>query len=173
MHLVKFDKKFSKVFYTFWPKITFVIRKSLFNMHKKGPWKVLRNPWNVLEFCICKSVGTMLPTFLIEITLMHIYSFLNLQELYGSPGVWYRLACGSTYSTGCYVCIVQVSRLSWHLNPLAAKSFNCNFHQLKVVSRWRDPQPQVGENYSDLTNWRYSIACYEQPLFPCHKVGCL
>ena len=39
-------------------------------------------------------------------------------------------------------------------NTLAAKLFNFNFHPLEVVSRWRDPQLQVSENYSDLTKWR-------------------
>ena len=39
-------------------------------------------------------------------------------------------------------------------NPLAAKLFNLNFHPLEIVSRWRDPQLQVSENYSDLTKWR-------------------
>ena len=33
-----------------------------------------------------------------------------------------------------------------YFNPLAAKLFNWNFHQLKVVSRLRDPQLQVSEN---------------------------
>ena len=37
-------------------------------------------------------------------------------------------------------------------NPLTAKLFNLNFHSLEVVSRWRDSQLQVSENYSDLTN---------------------
>ena len=36
------------------------------------------------------------------------------------------------------------------INPLTAKLFNLNFHPLEVVSRWRDPQLQVSENYSDL-----------------------
>ena len=36
-------------------------------------------------------------------------------------------------------------------NPLTAKLLNLNFHPLEVVSRWRDPQLQVSENYSDLT----------------------
>ena len=40
------------------------------------------------------------------------------------------------------------------INPLAAKLFNWNFHPLEVVSRWRDSQLQVSENYSDLTKWR-------------------
>ena len=42
-------------------------------------------------------------------------------------------------------------------NPLTAKLFNLNFHQPEVVSRWRDPQLQVSENYSDLTNWRLTL----------------
>ena len=42
---------------------------------------------------------------------------------------------------------------SWAIifNPFTAKWFNLNFHPLKVVFRWRDPQLQVSENYSDLT----------------------
>ena len=40
----------------------------------------------------------------------------------------------------------------YHLNPLTAKLFNLNFHPPEVVSRWRDPQLQVSENYSDLTS---------------------
>ena len=36
-------------------------------------------------------------------------------------------------------------------NPLAATLFNWNFHPLEFVSRWRDPQLQVSENYSDFT----------------------
>ena len=39
-------------------------------------------------------------------------------------------------------------------NPLTAKVFSLNFYPLEVVSRWRDPQLQVSENYSDLTKWR-------------------
>ena len=41
------------------------------------------------------------------------------------------------------------------LNPSTAKLFN--FHPLEVVSRWRDPQLQVGENYSDLAKWRSTV----------------
>ena len=43
------------------------------------------------------------------------------------------------------------------LNPLSAKLFNLNFHPLEVVSRWRDPQLKVSENYSDLTKWRSTV----------------
>ena len=44
------------------------------------------------------------------------------------------------------------------LNPLTAKSFNLNLHPLEVVSRRRDLQLQVSENYSDLTKWRTHIS---------------
>ena len=33
-----------------------------------------------------------------------------------------------------------------HINPLGVISY-LNFHLLKVVCRYRDPQLQVGENY--------------------------
>ena len=50
---------------------------------------------------------------------------------------------------------------STHLfNPLTAKLFNLNFNPLEVVSRWRDPQLQVSENYSDLTKWRSTVFKY-------------
>ena len=45
------------------------------------------------------------------------------------------------------------------INPFTAKLFNRNFHSLEVVSRWRDPQLQVSENYSELTKWRSIISC--------------
>ena len=41
--------------------------------------------------------------------------------------------------------------------PLTAKLFNWNFHPLKVVYRWRDPQLQMSKNSSDLTKWRSTI----------------
>ena len=34
------------------------------------------------------------------------------------------------------------------VNPLLAKLSYLNFHPLEVVSRYRDPQLQVGENYA-------------------------
>ena len=42
-------------------------------------------------------------------------------------------------------------------NPLTAKFSNLNFHPLEIVSRRRDPQLQVSENYSDLTKWRSTV----------------
>ena len=55
-------------------------------------------------------------------------------------------------------------------NPLTAKLFNLNFHPLKVVSRWRDPQLQVSENYSDLTKWRLTLfkSCWLMSHFICN-----
>ena len=44
------------------------------------------------------------------------------------------------------------------INPLAAKLFNLNFHPLEDVSRWRDPQLQVSENYLNLTKWMSKLS---------------
>ena len=44
--------------------------------------------------------------------------------------------------------IIVISRI--RVNPLTVKLFNLNFHSLEVVFRWRDPQLQVSENYSDV-----------------------
>ena len=38
--------------------------------------------------------------------------------------------------------------------------FNLNFHPLESVSRWRDPQLQISENYSDLKKWRSTVFKY-------------
>ena len=43
------------------------------------------------------------------------------------------------------------------LKPLKRRIKNVNFHQLEVVSRYRDPQLQVGENYSYLFNLRSNM----------------
>ena len=46
---------------------------------------------------------------------------------------------------------------SARFNPLTTKLHNLNFHPLEVVSRWRDPQLQVSENYWDLSKWRSTL----------------
>ena len=38
--------------------------------------------------------------------------------------------------------------------PLSATLWNLNFHPLETVDRYRDPQLQVGENYSLLYNFK-------------------
>ena len=45
-------------------------------------------------------------------------------------------------------------------NPLTAKLFNLNFHPLEVVSRWRDSQLQVSENYLNLAKWGSTVFKY-------------
>ena len=42
--------------------------------------------------------------------------------------------------------------LSSSLDPYTTKLIYLNFQPLEVVSRYRDPQPQVVENYSYLFN---------------------
>ena len=45
--------------------------------------------------------------------------------------------------------------LNWtFINPSTAKLLNLNFYTFEVVSRWRDPQLQVSENYS---KWRSTL----------------
>ena len=46
------------------------------------------------------------------------------------------------------ICNVSI-RTQSSSDPLATKLFNWNFHPLEVVSRWRDPQLQMSENYWD------------------------
>ena len=48
----------------------------------------------------------------------------------------------------------QIKQIKKHL----AKLIYYNFQPLKVVSRYRDPQPQVVENYSYLFNLRWKIS---------------
>ena len=57
---------------------------------------------------------------------------------------------------GLYTVISEVVRV----NPLTAKLCNLNFHPLEVASRWRDPQLQMSEKYSDLTKWRSTVLKY-------------
>ena len=45
---------------------------------------------------------------------------------------------------------VDINAMTYYINPLPAKLSYLNFHPLEVVSRYRDPQLQVGENYSYL-----------------------
>ena len=46
------------------------------------------------------------------------------------------------------------------INPSPAKAIYLNFQPLEVVSRYRDPQPQVVKNYSYLFNLRPNIYKY-------------
>ena len=55
------------------------------------------------------------------------------------------------------VLTMKFVRVDHSFNPLAAKLLILNFHPLEVVSRWRDPQLQVSENYLDLTKWRFTL----------------
>ena len=47
-----------------------------------------------------------------------------------------------------------------YVNPYPAKLIYLNFQPLEVVSRWRDTQPQVVENYSYLFNLRPNVYKY-------------
>ena len=60
-----------------------------------------------------------------------------------------------------FVCFFSVYTLImfviYLVTPSTAKLFNINIHPPEVLSRWRDPQLQVSENYSDLTKWKLHI----------------
>ena len=68
-----------------------------------------------------------------------------------------------TWNAQRFICCIEPSHdycLSYVLiNPSTAKLCRptWNFHPLEVVSRWRDPQLQASENYSDLTKWRSTL----------------
>ena len=47
--------------------------------------------------------------------------------------------------------------MTYFINPYPAKLIYLNFRQIKVVSRYRDPQLQVAENYSYLFNLKPNI----------------
>ena len=59
--------------------------------------------------------------------------------------------CVNNDITLCLFKLIIVYGWVVYFNPLTAKLFYFYFHSLKVVSRWRDTQLQVSENYSDLT----------------------
>ena len=65
---------------------------------------------------------------------------------------WSRARDGHVHTTWTVTIIIEP------LSPLTANLFNLIFYPLEVLSRWRDPQLQVSENYSDLTKWR-SFLC--------------
>ena len=58
-------------------------------------------------------------------------------------------------SVGNDICFLHHSAIC--PDPLTAKVNNLNFHPRKVVSRYRDPQLHVGENYSYLFYFRPNI----------------
>ena len=56
--------------------------------------------------------------------------------------------------------IVLVSSLIWGEMLHWHYSHHAMFLSESVVSRWRDPQLQVSENYSDLTKWKSTVFKY-------------
>ena len=49
---------------------------------------------------------------------------------------------------------------SCKVSPFNRLIIQSEFHPREIVSRWRDPQLQVSENYSDLTKWRSTVFKY-------------
>ena len=60
-----------------------------------------------------------------------------------------------------YFCPVKKDSVFFNqFNPYPAELIYLHFHPLEVVSRYRDPQPQVVENYSYLPNLGPNIYKY-------------
>ena len=123
--------------------------------------------------CFCKIWSWYINGKIVYITMICIHTLMfrscstidtNADDLYHV--MYITLLQGKMYSPkGSHFIILLradgptlkqhwVNGLCRIINPLATNLFNWNFHPLEVVSRWRDPQLQVSENYSDLTKWR-------------------
>ena len=104
------------------------------NMETKGFFSIWKH-----QKCFCYLFPLHLNTYVLEIFQFSrcgtVFIHQNLTSIEGKT---------LSKTTACF-------------NPLTAKLFNLNFHPLEAVSRSRDPQLQVGENYSDLTKWRSSL----------------
>ena len=87
-------------------------------------------------------------------SLIIIYSYLRRCL------TWLSLLSQAMHANAC-----RCQHVLWV--PITTKLFYLNFHPLEVVSRWRDPQLQVSENYSDLTKWRSTNfkSCWLMSLF--------
>ena len=103
-------------------------------------WKI----WHILILLYLLFAWLESESHILTLTLLR--SFTAIKMLY-SKGV-------DIYESS-YLFIEMSS-----INPLTAKLFNLRFRPLEVVSRWRDPQLQVSENYSDLTKWRSTLFKY-------------
>ena len=137
--------------YIEWP-IFFCHSPSL-HMNERYDWKNAGAGLMLLSCSVC-----LWRSFSIEVTFEEsIISLTNRQSFnFISIGAWWR---------GVNLRVLSISKLRkkirlFTLNPLTAKLFNLNFYPLEVVSRWRDPQLQVSENYSDLTKWRSTLFKY-------------
>ena len=87
----------------------------------------------------------------------YIYSLKQDWTEYNTTAI-ITIFCGRRFKQSSSTRVVKYEKkklLEMAVNLLIAKLFYLNFHPLEVVSRWRDSQLQVTENYSDLTKWRY------------------
>ena len=105
---------------------------------------------------------------------MYKHIFIHQSEQYK---MWYKVPLGwnmcnvrsSTQptATGVELYLAEIGTrtddhhaLYHHIDPYPAEVIYLNFQPLEVVSRYRDPQPQVVENYSYLFSLRPNINKY-------------
>ena len=114
--------------------------------HRSTPVMTDYNGW----FISCEIDDNLTSIWFVDIVDHAVLVYLKIDIIYEH----YAL---STLST-CTSRSQHVLRKQLH--PSTAKLFNLNFHPLEVASRWRDPQLQVSENYSDWTKWRSTVIKY-------------
>ena len=102
-------------------------------------------PFTHLKLCLATSTHNFK-----WVTITYIYLFNLTQHIC-------KYRCFNTHFVPNNSEKTDYKRVYLAVNPLTAKLFNFNFHPLEVVSRWRDPQLQVDENYSDLTRWNSTL----------------
>ena len=92
--------------------------------------------------------------------------YVDIQLNSMKSGIVYSIICPEHNIQSVYVQLVDVNAyhmLAWcssivNINPCPAELNNLYFHPLEVVSRYHDPQPQVGKNYSYVFNLRQTFA---------------
>ena len=119
-------------------------------------WNRIRWEGDALETANngCWSIGPD------EVTCQLVHHITDVK--YCKPG---SVASVEFHEYTCWVFLrIETSSHWMHYNftfyPLTAKLFNLNFHSLEVVSRWRDPQLQVRENYSIWQNGGQLLCWY-------------
>ena len=91
---------------------------------------------------ICKQKG-----------IYHILSTLTIADLHGTKkiSVTRFIINGSVYYRMHIINPLNPQSIIFHppkcINPYPTKLIDLNFHTLEVVSRYRDPQPEVVEHY--------------------------
>ena len=99
-------------------------------------------PFALTIYCPISEVILTMGVCLWLTCFLFIHVFLFVCTFYGNCHDFF-------YNLQVWIILIEPFIFYWmhFINPLTAKLINLNFHPLEVVSRWRDPQLQVSENY--------------------------